>query len=503
MMEAWATAQLKELVSFVIGGDWGKAPDHDDPNYIDVLCIRGTELRDWKSERGASAVPRRIKANSLTKRKLKEGDLILEVSGGGPDQPVGRLELIDKPAMAHHVDMPRICTNFFRKLEIVDGIDPAYLARYLKFFYSTGEIVKYQAGSNNLRNLNYPEYETVKVPIAPLNEQRRIVEKIETLFARLDKGEEGLREVQKLLARYRQSVLKAAVTGQLTADWRAENAHRLEHGRDLLARILQTRRDTWEGRGKYKEPAAPDTTDLPELPVGWVWTSIEQLAQVMGGLTKNKRRLEMPLRKPMLRVANVYQNRLELDEVHKTGVTEAECNRVLLQDLDLLVVEGNGSKDQIGRMAIWRNEIRDAVHQNHLIKVRMVEKRLVEFALSWFQSPIGRQAIERVASSTSGLYTLSISKVESLVVPMPSLLEVGEINEMVDEAFSRIERLEVWCETELVRSGALRQSILKDAFSGRLVPQHPADEPAADLLARIKATRAEPTKRRRKARVTA
>jgi hypothetical protein len=93
--------------------------------------------------------------------------------------------------------------------------------------------------------------------IAPLNEQRRIVEKIETLFARLDKGEEALRDVQKLLARYRQSVLKAAVTGQLTADWRAENAHRLEHGQDLLARILQTRRETWEGRGKYKEPCRP------------------------------------------------------------------------------------------------------------------------------------------------------------------------------------------------------------------------------------------------------
>src|SRR5690606_14625629 len=81
--------------------------------------------------------------------------------------------------------------------------------------------------------------ETRLFPLPPLNEQRRIVSKIETLFAELDKGEESLRQVQTLLARYRQSVLKAAVTGQLTADWRAENAHRLEHGRDLLARILK------------------------------------------------------------------------------------------------------------------------------------------------------------------------------------------------------------------------------------------------------------------------
>ena len=326
----------------------------------------------------------------------------------------------------------------------------------------------------------------------------RIVEKIETLFARLDKGEEALRDVQKLLARYRQSVLKAAVTGQLTADWRAENAHRLESGQDLLARILQTRRETWDDRGKYKEHTALDTTDLPELPEGWAWASVEQLANVMGGLTKNKKRQEMPLRKPMLRVANVYQNRLELDDIHLTGITKSECARVLLEDLDLLVVEGNGSKDQIGRMAIWRNELSDAVHQNHLIKVRMIEKGLVEFALWWFQSPNGRQNIEKVASSTSGLYTLSISKIEALVVPMPSLLEIEEINELVDEAFSKISQLETWCQTELARSAALRQSILKEAFGGHLVPQDPTDEPASEVLARIKASRSEQPKRTRR-----
>lgn len=353
----------------------------------------------------------------------------------------------------------------------------------------------------SMRNISQENIRRIKVPFPPSQEQRRIVEKIETLFAQLDKGEESLREVQKLLARYRQSVLKAAVTGQLTAGWRAENAHRLEHGRDLLARILQTRRETWEGRGKYKEPAAPDTSDLPELPESWVWASIEQVARVIGGLTKNSKRQAMPLRKPMLRVANVYQNRLELSDVHETGVTETEYERVRLENRDLLVVEGNGSKDQIGRMAIWRNDIPDAVHQNHLIKIRMIEKGLVELSLWWFQSPNGRQNIERVASSTSGLYTLSISKIEALVVPIPSLQEVSEINERVDEAFSKIAQLESWCETELARSAALRQSILKDAFAGRLVPQDPSDEPAAELLARIRAGReaAPKGKTRRKA----
>jgi len=368
------------------------------------------------------------------------------------------------------------------------GVQTDYIAWYLRT-QNSRILAGCSKQGTTVASIDTDRLKKYLVPIAPLNEQRRVVDRIDMLFAQLDKGEEALRAVQKQLSRYRQSVLKAAVTGQLTADWRAEKADRLEHGRDLLAHILQARREIWDGRGRYKEPAAPETTDLPELPEGWVWASVEQLANVMGGLTKNKKRQELPLRRPMLRVANVYQNRLELEDVHLAGVTEAECARVMLEDLDLLVVEGNGSKDQIGRMAVWRNEIPDAIHQNHLIKVRMIEKGLVEFALSWFQSPTGRQNIEKVASSTSGLYTLSISKIEALVVPLPSLIEMEEIVARIDEALSKTSYLESWCQTELARSAALRQSILKAAFSGRLVPQDPTDEPADVLLARIKAAK--------------
>jgi type I restriction enzyme, S subunit len=347
-------------------------------------------------------------------------------------------------------------------------------------------------------NISQTVIKETPIAVAPLNEQLRIVEKIETLFARLDKGEEAVRDVQKLLTRYRQSVLKSAVTGQLTADWRAKRVDQLEHGHDLLARILETGRESWDGRGKYKAPDAPDTAELPDLPTGWVWASVDQLARIMGGLTKNSKRKEMSMTRPMLRVANVYQNRLELDDIHETGITEGELARVSLQARDILVVEGNGSKSQIGRMAVWSDEIPNAVHQNHLIKVRLHEAALAEFMVAWFQSPIGRQVVEKVASSTSGLYTLSISKIAAMVAPLPSLEEVDEIVRGVEEAHSKIAVLEEWCETELKRSASLRQSILKDAFAGKLVPQDPTDEPASALLARIAAEKPTAKKPRRK-----
>lgn len=390
-------------------------------------------------------------------------------------------------------------TEFF-VLRPAEGINPKYLYYFVSSSAFRHEAQHYMTGAVGQKRVPKRFMENEKIPLASTPRQNRIVEKIETLFTQLDKGEEALSAVQRQLQVYRQSVLKAAVTGELTRDWREANKDRLEPASELLDRILEIRRATWSGRGKYKQPSGPDISDLPDLPEGWVWASIDQLANVIGGLTKNRKRDAYPLRKPMLRVANVYQNRLELSDIHETGVTESEYERARLEDLDLLVVEGNGSKEQIGRMAVWRNEILNAVHQNHLIKVRMIEKRLVDFILHWFCSPFGRANVEKVASSTSGLYTLSISKVGALVAPVPSLDEAVVINERVVYAFDRILALDNWCEREIARSKSLRQSILKDAFSGRLVPQSPSDESASELLAHIKADNGVASaKKRRKA----
>lgn len=476
----WTVARLEEIVSasgVFSDGDWVESKDQD-PNG-NVRLVQLADIGEMQFLDKSRRYMNERKAQELNCTFLRKGDLLISRLG----DPLGKTCVF--PAKEERaVTAVDVC--ILRPGH--EDVEPKLFGYFLNGA-NLRQSIDAQSSGTTRKRITGKKLKALPVRVPPTNEQRRIVEKIETLFARLDQGEAELREVQTLLARYRQSVLKAAVTGHLTADWRAQNAHRLEHGRDLLARILKTRRDTWQGRSQYQESTAPDTTALPELPDGWVWASVQQLAKVIGGLTKNSKRQDLPLRKPMLRVANVYQNRLELSDIHEAGVTDAECARALLEDRDLLVVEGNGSKDQIGRMAIWRNEIPDAVHQNHLIKVRMVENGLVEFALWWFQSSNGRQNIEKVASSTSGLYTLSISKIEALAVPVPSLLEVSQINELVDEIFSKITLLETWCQTELTRSAALRQSILKDAFAGRLVPQDPNDEPAAELLARIRAAR--------------
>ena len=333
-------------------------------------------------------------------------------------------------------------------------------------------------------------------PLPPLNEQRRIVEKIETLFARLDQGEAALRHTQTLLARYRQSVLKAAVTGALTADWRAANAHRLEHGRDLLARILQIRRETWQGRGKYQEPAAPDTSNLPELPAGWVWATVEQVSGVFrNGLSRQP--VSEPNDFPILRISSVRAMNVAVDDLrYYQPSKDEEVASYWVESGDLLFTRYNGSAHLVGVCGQMR-ERRQVLHPDKLIKVRPValdDLNADYLEVAW-NTGMTRKHIASNIKTTSGQQGVAGADIKAAPFPLPPSQEQSMISEMVWEAFNRISAMQAWCQTELTRSAALRQSILKDAFAGKLVPQDPTDEPAADLLARIRATRPTPSGR--------
>ncbi len=337
-----------------------------------------------------------------------------------------------------------------------------------KYFYDQGK------HTTNLASINLTKLGALPIPLPPPEEQRRIVAEIEKQFTRLEAGVTALRRVQANLKRYRAAVLKAACEGRLVPT-EAELARtgkrkaNFETGKALLARILTERRQNWQGCGKYKEPAAPDTANLPQLTTGWTWVRLEQVGFAVGGLTKNPKRTKLSRQLPYLRVANVYANELRLQEVESIGVEDCELEKLLVHAGDLLIVEGNGSKDQIGRLAIWDGSIDPCVHQNHIIKVRPVDARMSKWILHWLQSPIGRQFVELVASSTSGLYTLNVGKVGDLPIALPPFAEQTRIVAEVERRLSVVEELEAMVSANLQRTARLRQSILQKAFTGGLV----------------------------------
>lgn len=387
-------------------------------------------------------------------------------------------------------------------------LDPKYLEAFITSQQAQNAIDVMKTGiSDSGLNLTHSRFAELQIPLAPYLEQQRIVAKIEALFSELDKGIENFKTAREQLKVYRQALLKHAFSGKLTEQWRAENPDKLESAEILLERIQNERQQRyqqqlkeWEANGRQgSKPKAPRTlppltaeelAELSELPKGWGWFRLVDVSDISGGLTKNQKRDQLPLTRPYLRVANVYANRLDLAEIHNIGISESELERVSLEEGDLLIVEGNGSIDQIGRVALWSGQIPHCVHQNHLIKSRPLTVANPKFLLYFLMSELGRKFIVRAASSTSGLHTLSISKVEGLFVPQCKIDEQVAVVSELESELSKVDELDQTLTLALQQAEALRQSILKKAFSGQLVPQDPNDEPAQKLLERIKAERA-------------
>jgi type I restriction enzyme S subunit len=193
------------------------------------------------------------------------------------------------------------------------------------------------------------------------------------------------------------------------------------------------------------------------------------MGRVSGGLTKNSKRASLQRLVPYLRVANVYADCLSLSNVESIGVADSELDRVLLRRNDLLIVEGNGSRDQIGRAALWTGEIDPCVHQNHLIKARFADESIARWALIWLLAPQGRHEVEAQASSTSGLHTLSISKISSITLPLPPKREIEVILEELSDYRQSDSDLDLVTSRQEASANLLRQTALAAAFCGKLV----------------------------------
>lgn len=280
-------------------------------------------------------------------------------------------------------------------------------------------------------------FDETPVALPPLAEQQRIVAAIEEHLSRLDAAEAAVESaVAKLVA---------------------------------LSRRIQD--------------------EVARLPGERVLTG--DVTEVQGGIQKQPKRRPVKHRFPFLRVANVPRGELDLSEVHEIELFDGELERFRLQPGDLLVVEGNGSPDQVGRCAVWRGELDDCVHQNHLIRVRPGPRLDPSYLGAYWNAPSTAKAISAVASSTSGLYTLSTAKVRSVPLVVPPLDEQRRAVAKLEENLASTRALEVAIRDAHNRAAALRGSILARAFRGELLPQSPEDEPAKALLDRIAAERAE------------
>lgn len=461
----WKSSSLADLVDDTIGGLWGSAPESTNPNEEDVLVIRGADFRNWESRRSADAAHRRVTSRSLLRRILRPGDLVLEVSGGGPSQPVGRVLSVDDRTIDESAK-PLITSNFCRKLRLKPGVDPFFVKRQLDWLYKNGHTERFQTSTTNIRNLKVDDFlADTEIILPSLEEQQSLTHLIDRIESKRLGSAGHLNGAKLAIERFRQSVLAAACSGRLTADWRGDNVSK-EPAEAVVARSIRTVEATKHAPALREEFwVAPDWLELPE---SWRWAPLKELALIRGGIQKQPKRTPRNNAYPYLRVANVLRGRLDLSEIKRFELFDRELETYRLEPGDLLIVEGNGSENEIGRCAIWTGEIPDCVHQNHIIRVRCIEME-PEFVNLFWNSPLGAQEVASRAVTTAGLYSLSTKKIGSVLVPVPPLEEQQEVirrSTKLLELANTVEARLIAIAHALERSS---QAVLAKAFRGELL----------------------------------
>jgi type I restriction enzyme, S subunit len=329
--------------------------------------------------------------------------------------------------------------------------------------------------STAIPSLSRDIYSDVRIPLAPLPEQRRIVARIDELFGEIEEGEAALERACQGLGTWRRALLKAAVTGELTRDWREANRP-AETGADLLARI----------RAEVGTPEALQSISLPKLPDGWAWAPLGEILESLRNGTATvpvKRQTDHSI----LRISAVRPMAVDASDIRYLDENSARgLEEFRTQFGDLLFTRYNGSRHLVGVCGIFRGE-RPVDYPDKIIRARLAPQLqdIGPFFEAAINSGATRKFIDGEIKTTAGQHGISGASLKRAPIPVPPIAEAKRIVELLRDDLSRADDMEALQVANLNSAVALRQSILKTAFEGRLVPQNPTDEPASVLLARL------------------
>ncbi|MBU6196348.1 MAG: restriction endonuclease subunit S [Cyanobacteria bacterium REEB446] len=330
-------------------------------------------------------------------------------------------------------------------------IDPKFIFYFL--FSETGQkriLENFKGSAQGGINSSFSA-ETL-ISLAPLKEQKRIVNKIEELLSELDHAVESFKKIQQQLKIYRQAVLKAAFEGKLTEEWKKFNSQNINL--DPSRSFVEIKK----------------LGDLIEEPK---YGTSKKCSYENGNLG-------------VLRIPNLVDYKIDLDDLKKAEFNESEKEAYSLKKGDLLIIRSNGSPSLVGTASIIDSHSSKCLFAGYLIRLRCLNSLNPNYLLYCLHSYSVRNQIELQSRSTSGVHNINSQEIKSLLIPYCSLEEQNQIIQEIESRLSICDELEKTIEQNLILEKSLRQSILKKAFEGKLVPQDPNDEPAELLLEKIK-----------------
>lgn len=322
-------------------------------------------------------------------------------------------------------------------------------SKYLYYFFQSEKYWDFiGAGKAGIAipNVNATKLADIEVdyPIS-LTEQDKIIKKLDVLLPQIKTGAQQIMRAKKVLNKFRQAILFAAVTGKLTEKWRAQN--------ETLSKISLPN-NTFNGYD-----------DLPDIPDTWTWAVLGDVTNIRGGVTKgrdlgNKKVVSLPY----LRVANVQDGFLDLSEIKEIEIPIEEVEKYLLQVGDILFTEG-GDRDKLGRGAIWNGEIEKCIHQNHIFRARVSSNEVTpDFITLATKSNYAKDYFFLNASQTVNLASINLTTLKNTPIALPPLEEQKEIIQRVKQYFDIADAVTKQISKAEKGVGKLTQAVLAKIF---------------------------------------
>ncbi|NOS93047.1 MAG: hypothetical protein HOP30_14080 [Cyclobacteriaceae bacterium] len=425
----------------------------------------------------------------------------------GPVIIVGRKGTVGSVHYSMSNCWPIDTTYFIRPIKALNFLFVYYLLKQLN--------LESLDKSTTIPGLNRNHVYSLRILLPPVEEQGRIVAKLEELLSELDNSITSLKRAQSLLKAYQQDLLNHAFEGRLTEEWRKLNmvvptnmllkqintSRQLLHKQKLISwqeQVLQ-----WKKKRKGSRPNKPKAIKellplsenelrlMQKIPREWSWARLDDFADIIGGVTKGKKyEGKKVINVPYLRVANVQDGFLNLNEVKHIKITPDETDKYKLEYGDILYTEG-GDKDKLGRGTMWKNEINNCIHQNHIFRARVISHEInPAYCAMYSRSRYAKNYFFSKAKQTTNLASINMTVLSNLPFPLATKAEQDVIVELIESKTSLIQYLENAIIKSFEQARILKQSILRKAFEGKLVDQDPLDEPVSDLMLRIKSEKA-------------
>lgn len=417
----WIISVLPEFTRIVMG----QSPSSETYNFDGM----GLPFFQGKAEFG-TLYPTISKYCSVPNKIADEGATLLSVRA-----PVGPTNLANT----------RCCIGRgLAAIHPMGGMDPKFI---LLLFRSIEPNLSGEGTGSTFSAITKTFVDHLKFAIPPINEQKRIVAKIEELFSELDNGIATLKTAREQFKIYRQAVLIYAFEGKLTAKWREHN------------NIAKS---------------------------SWLDTTVQKLA--LSGPSNGRSVKDRAGGFPVLRLTALKNGKIDLKESKEGAWDKDDAHKYIVNEGDFLFSRGNGSKHLVGRGGLVTKALFDVAFPDTIMRISLDKTKVSPSFFSYlWESRLIRSQIERSARTTAGIYKINQQHVKGFRLMLPSLTEQKVITGIIEEKLSVVDAQLDELEQQIAKAEILRQSILKKAFSGQLVPQDPNDEPASELLARIQA----------------